>query len=105
RLRGDAPGRDGGVREELAAGVVQLKPTTEVEATSDVKTARPWRGIVPFTHLAREGAWQSPSDGENCLPHSAARRQRGRSRRKRSSARYQWLATSAAGRPAHLPLF
>ena len=30
----DARGRDGGVREELAAGVVQLKPTTEVEATS-----------------------------------------------------------------------
>jgi hypothetical protein len=28
---GDARGRDGGVRE-LAAGVVQLKPTTEVEA-------------------------------------------------------------------------
>src|SRR6516162_9493662 len=34
RLRADARGRDGGVREELAAGVVQLKPTTEVEATS-----------------------------------------------------------------------
>ena len=31
RLRGDARGRDGGVREELAA--VQLKPTTEAEAT------------------------------------------------------------------------
>ena len=31
---GDARSRDGGVREELAAGVVQLKPTTEVEATS-----------------------------------------------------------------------
>ena len=28
----DARGRDGGVREELAAGVVQLKPTTEVQA-------------------------------------------------------------------------
>jgi hypothetical protein len=33
---------------------------TEVEATSilpsfNVKTARSWRGIVPFTHLAREG--------------------------------------------------
>jgi hypothetical protein len=57
---GDARGRDGGVREELAAGVVQLKPTTEVEATSILlslngKTARLWRGIVPFTHLAREG--------------------------------------------------
>src|SRR5215475_13307752 len=60
RLRVDARGRDGGVREELAAGVVQLKPETEVEATSilpslNVKTARSWRGIVPFTHLAREG--------------------------------------------------
>ena len=38
-------GRDGGVRQELAAGVVQLKPTTEVKATSilpslNVKTAR-----------------------------------------------------------------
>src|SRR5262245_52804285 len=48
------------VREELAAGVVQLKPETEVEATSilpslNVKTARPRRGILPFTHLTREG--------------------------------------------------
>jgi len=34
RLRGDARSRDGGVREELAAGVAQLKPETEVEATS-----------------------------------------------------------------------
>jgi len=34
RLCGDARGRDGGVRERLAAGVVQLRPTTEVEATS-----------------------------------------------------------------------
>ena len=58
--RGDPRGRDGGVREELATGVVQLKPKTEVEVTSilpslDVKTAHSWRGIVPFTHLAREG--------------------------------------------------
>jgi len=35
-------------------------PTTEVEATSilpflNVKTAHSWRGIVPFTHLTREG--------------------------------------------------
>src|SRR5262249_2389448 len=42
-----------GVREELAAGIA-------VEATSilpslNVKTARSCRGIVPFTHLAREG--------------------------------------------------
>ena len=33
RVRGNARGRDGGIREELAAGLVQLKPTTEVEAT------------------------------------------------------------------------
>src|SRR5215813_9418238 len=37
-----------------------LNPKTEVEATSilpslNVKTARSWRGIVPSTHLAREG--------------------------------------------------
>src|SRR5262245_23869756 len=49
-----------GVREELAAGVVQWKPKTEVEATSILpslngKTARSRRGILPFTHLAREG--------------------------------------------------
>src|SRR5262249_50920712 len=34
------------------------KPTTEVEATAsslNVKTARSWRGILSFTHLAREG--------------------------------------------------
>ena len=42
---GDARGGDGGVRQELAAGVVQLKPKTEVEATSILpslngKTAR-----------------------------------------------------------------
>jgi len=46
--------------KELAAGVVQWKPKTEVEATSilpslNVKTARWWRGIIPSTHLAREG--------------------------------------------------
>src|SRR5262245_38107032 len=57
---GDARGRDGGIRKKLAAGVAQLKLTREVEATSIVpslngKTARSWRGIVPFTHLAREG--------------------------------------------------
>ena len=45
-----------GVHEELAAGVVQLTPKTEVEAPSlNGKTARSWRGILPFTHLAREG--------------------------------------------------
>ena len=36
-------------------------------------TARLWRGILPFTHLARHGG--------NCLPRSAARQSRGRSRR------------------------
>src|SRR5262245_53793107 len=56
----DARGRDGGVREESAAGVVQRTPKTEVEATSILpslngKTARSWRDILPFTHLAREG--------------------------------------------------
>src|SRR5262245_9554389 len=52
---GDAPGRDGGIRKKLAAG----KLTREVEATSILpslkKTARSWRDIVAFTHLAREG--------------------------------------------------
>ena len=33
--RGDARGRDGGVREELAAGVVQWKPKTEVEGVEE----------------------------------------------------------------------
>src|SRR5262249_9031895 len=53
----NARGRDGGVREELAAGIVQLKPRTEVRATSILngKTARSRRGILPSTHLAREG--------------------------------------------------
>src|SRR5215471_18632546 len=63
-LQGEARGRDGGVRQELAAGAVQWKPRTEVEATSillslNVKTVRSWRGIVAFTHLAREGAYDS----------------------------------------------
>ena len=45
RLRGDARGRHGGVRQVTAARVVQLKPKTEVEATSILpslngKTAR-----------------------------------------------------------------
>ena len=61
RPRADARGRDGGVREELAAGVVQRKPKTEIEVTSILpslngKTARSWHGIVLFTRLAREGA-------------------------------------------------
>ena len=45
RLRGDARGGDGSVRDELEAGVVQWKPKNEVEATSILpslngKTAR-----------------------------------------------------------------
>jgi hypothetical protein len=56
RLRADARGRDGGVRHELAAAVSAVEAETEVETTSilpfKVKTARSWRGIVPFTHLA-----------------------------------------------------
>src|SRR5262249_62025521 len=44
----------------IATELLNAKPTTKVEATSilpslNVKTARSWRGIVPFTHLAREG--------------------------------------------------
>jgi hypothetical protein len=34
RLRADVRGCHGSVRQELAVGVVQLKPKTEVEATS-----------------------------------------------------------------------
>src|SRR5215470_10173289 len=50
--------------KRLAAGVVQWTPKTEVEATSILpslngKTARSWRAIVPATHLAREGAYDS----------------------------------------------
>src|SRR5262249_25754621 len=44
----------------IATELINAKPTTKVEATSilpslNVKTARSWRGILPFTHLAREG--------------------------------------------------
>jgi len=60
KVRADARGGDDDVRQELAAGIVQLKPKTEVESNQhpaplNVKTAPSWRGIVPFTHLAREG--------------------------------------------------
>src|SRR5215831_17273795 len=40
-----------------ALPLLNAKPTTEVEAhppSLDGKTAPSWRGIVPFTHLARE---------------------------------------------------
>ena len=58
---------NGGVRQELTAGVVQWKPKTEIEATGVLpplktarlhlngKTARSWRGTFSFTHLARGG--------------------------------------------------
>src|SRR5262249_21614804 len=37
----------------LSLPLLNPKPTTEVKAT--MKTARSWRGVLPFTHLAREG--------------------------------------------------
>ena len=37
----------------LSLPLLNPKPTTEVKAT--MKTARPWRGILSSTHLAREG--------------------------------------------------
>src|SRR5262245_27675258 len=60
RLRADARGRDGGVRQELAAAVSAVEAKTEVETTSILPslngmTARSSRGIFPFAHLAREG--------------------------------------------------
>jgi hypothetical protein len=42
-----------GVREELVAGIAG--GSNQHLASSNVKTARAWRAIVPFTHLAREG--------------------------------------------------
>jgi hypothetical protein len=42
-----------GVREELVAGIAG--GSNQHPASSNVKTARAWRAIVPFTHLAREG--------------------------------------------------
>src|SRR5262249_47332183 len=50
RLCGDARGRDGGVRQKLAAELA-----TSILPSLNGKTKRSWRGIVPFTHLAREG--------------------------------------------------
>src|SRR5262249_60262142 len=48
----DPRGRDGRVREKLAAGgaveAISILPSL------NVKTARLWRGIVPVTHLAWE---------------------------------------------------
>ena len=46
-------------REELAAGVVEADDRggscQHFAPSSNAKTARSWRGIFPFTHLAREG--------------------------------------------------
>src|SRR5215471_17930323 len=42
-----------GVREELAARIAG--GSNQHPASSNVKTARAWRGILSFTHLAREG--------------------------------------------------
>src|SRR5215468_4006374 len=55
-----AAGSDFPVFLAIATELLNAKPTTKVEATSilpslNVKTARSWRGILPFTHLAREG--------------------------------------------------
>src|SRR5262249_41984772 len=53
RLRGDARDRDGGVRQGLAAGGAWKQPAPL--PSLNVKTVRSWRGILPSTHLAREG--------------------------------------------------
>src|SRR6516164_10702497 len=52
-----ARGSDGGVRQELAAGVVEAdhRGGSNQHPALLGKTARSWRGIVPFTHLEREG--------------------------------------------------
>src|SRR5215472_12806024 len=58
RLCRDARGRDGGVREGLAAGVVEAPDrggSNQHPASVNLKTTRSWRGIVLFTHLEREG--------------------------------------------------
>ena len=45
---GYPPGRDDGVREELAAGVVRLKPKTEVEATSILPSLNVYTDLGPL---------------------------------------------------------
>src|SRR5262249_38443544 len=71
RLRADARGRDGGVRQELAAAVSAVEAKTEVETTSilpsKVKTARSWRGIFPFPPPARGGRMTAPMGGRKLL--------------------------------------
>src|SRR5262249_41294299 len=60
RLRADARGRDGGVSPRVGGGRRAVEPddrggNNQHPASLNVKTARPPRGILPFTHLAREG--------------------------------------------------
>src|SRR5262249_45614499 len=60
RLRADARGRDGGVRQKAgggssAVGADRQRSKQPASCPPNVKTARSWRGIVPFTHLTREG--------------------------------------------------
>src|SRR5262249_44055526 len=58
---------------------------TSILRSLNVKT----RGVVSCALRPSRGGGvgQSPSEGGNCLPHSAALRRRGRSRRARSSRR------------------
>src|SRR5262249_10458727 len=60
RLRADPRGRDGGVSPRVGGGSRAVEPddrggSNQHPASLNVKTARPPRGILPFTHLAREG--------------------------------------------------
>src|SRR5215510_735853 len=60
RLRADARGRDGGVRQKAGGGSSAVRADRQrskqpASCPPNVKTAGSWRGIVPFTHLAREG--------------------------------------------------
>ena len=60
RLRADARAAMAAFAKSWRRKLVQLKPTTGVEATSilpslNAKTASLWRDILPSTHLVREG--------------------------------------------------
>src|SRR5262249_9603765 len=56
RLRGDAQGRDGGVRQQAGGGSSAVEAEDRGRSPSlNRKTARSWRDVVPFTHLARGG--------------------------------------------------
>jgi len=50
-------------------------PRKKVVATplATHRPVQPMCGILPFTHLAREAVWQSPSDVGKCWRHSARR--------------------------------